>query len=52
MVTCVSSLKHVVLIGYYVLLSLPVEWISLDMTCRLLDIVDGLKINLKVLVFV
>ena len=37
--------------GYNVLLSLPVEWISLDMTCGLLDIVDGLENNMQVLVW-
>ena len=29
----ISLVKHVVLIVYSMLLSLPVEWISLDTTC-------------------
>ena len=52
-------LEHVVFKVYSRLLSFPVEWISLDMTCGLLDmfmgscfIVDGLENNTKVLVLV
>ena len=41
-ITCVSWLKHVVLKVYSILLSFPVEWISLDMTCGLLDMFMGL----------
>ena len=37
-----SLLEHVVLKVYSILLSFPVEWISLDMTCRLLDRFMGL----------
>ena len=33
----VSLLEHVVLDGLSNWLSCPVEWISLDMTCKLLD---------------
>ena len=35
-------LEHVVLTVSSILLSFPVEWMSLDMTCGLLDMVMGL----------